>query len=199
MTSSFRIWLVMAALAAGLLVAACGGDDDKGDDGDGNGAAATVPADDEGDGATATDDGGGEDGGGDATAEPDGEGDGGVSSGGDAFEGVPVPEGADEQSSGTLSGSEIPFLDPSGEMDPEAYGTIELKVYSVDSSPADVLDFYRDELSDWEEVFVFGGGTGDEEGGFGIWTRDDGAQAMWVATSASAGGTDLTLMVGTQE
>ncbi len=46
MTSSLRLWLLVAALLAGALAVACGGNGDDGDDGDSGEPAPTVPAGD---------------------------------------------------------------------------------------------------------------------------------------------------------
>ncbi len=194
MVTSTRAWLVIIALFAGLLVVACGGDDngDKNGNGEEPAATATVGDEDTGDGngmeeATATEEG--------DTADENGNGDGGGASLGD----IPVPSGADETGSGSFSSSDIPFFVPGDEVDPEAFTSIEYKEYDVDDSPEAVIDFYRDELSDWDEVWVFSGGDGEDSGGFGVWTTDGGRTAVWVGTSALDGGTDLIVIVGTQE
>jgi hypothetical protein len=187
MLNSARIWLVAAALLAGLLMAACGGGD-NGDNGNGEEPAATATAGD-------MDNGGGAE----ATVPASDEGNGGSDGGGEAFADVPVPSGADETGSGSFSSSDIPFFVPGDEVDPEAYTSIDYKEYDSSDSPEDIIAFYKDELSDWDEVFVFSGGDAGDEGGFGVWTRDDGREAVWVGASISDGTTDLILIVGAQE
>lgn len=196
MVTSTRVWLVIIALFAGLLVVACGGDDNGDEDGNGGEPAATATVGDEdaddgnGNGmeeATDTEDG--------DAADENGDGNGDGESLGD----IPVPSGADETGSGSFSGSDIPFFAPGDEIDPEAFGSVEYREYEVDSSPEEVMDFYRDALSDWDEVWVFTGGDAEDEGGFGIWTTDGGQAAVWIGVSTLDGGTDLIVIVGAQE
>ncbi len=186
MASSWRWWLVIAALLGAMMLAACGGDD-EGTNGNGptdEGVATTQPAD------GAVEDGNGEE-------DGDG-GNGGVDAGGDAFDDVPVPGGADETGSGQWSGS-IPGLIPGQGPDVGEYESIEFKEYEVDDSPSDVIDFYQDEMGGWEEIMVISGGADDEEGGFGMWMRNDGDEFISVGVSASDGGTDLVIIRGSTD
>jgi len=189
MVNSMRIWLVVAALLAALLMAACGGGDGDNGDADGDEPTATVPAGDED-----TDEG-------DATATEEVEGDegGDGNGGGEAFGDIPIPSGADETGSGSFTSSDIPFFVPGDEVDPEAFSNIEYREYETDASPEEVMDFYRDELGDWDEVFVFSGGDAEDEGGFGVWTRDGGRAVVWIGVSTLDGATDLIVIVGAQE
>lgn len=186
MSSLLRLWLVVVALLAGALLAACDGNGDNGDDGDQ--PTATMPVEDgeaDEDQPTAT-----------MPAE-DGEADqdGGVAAGGDAFEDVPLPAGAKETQTLTMSGSELPFLIPPGaDVDAEALGDVTMIVYEVEGSPGDVIAFYKDHRDGWEEVF----GASTDEAGVLIWTRDGGDRAVWIVTSegSEAGTTELSLVEG---
>jgi hypothetical protein len=181
MASSFRLGLVIVALLAGSLAFACGGGGNGDDDDDGEQPTATAEVEDQ---DADEDEDAGEDDGGDAGAE--------------AFGDIPIPAGASETSSGSWSGS-IPFAVPNADVDPEAFTAIEFKQYDVDDSPEDVIAFFQDELDGWDEVFVFSGGAAGEEGGFGVWTRDDGRAAVWVAASIVDDATELLVILGTQE
>lgn len=186
MASSWRWWLVIAALLGAMMLAACGGDD-EGTNGNGptdEGVATTQPAD----GAVENGDG-----------EEDGNGgDGGVEAGGDAFDNVPVPSGARETGSGQWSGS-VPGIVPGQGAEPGDYSSIQYKEYEVDGSPGDIIDFFQNELDGWDEAFVFSGGEEGDEGGVGVWTRDDGAEAVWVTASSSDGGSDLVIIHGSSD
>ena len=184
MASTLRLLLVVGALLAGTLAAACGGDD-NGDNGDADQPTATEQLD----GDTTPADG-------DQTPTGDGDGNG---DGGSSFGDLPLPSGADETSSGSFSSSDIPFFVPDEEFDAEAFTNLEYKQYSVDGSPAEAIDFYKEELGDWEEVFVFSGGAEGDEGGFGVWTRDGGTTAVWIGASILDDGTDLIVILGTAD
>lgn len=124
--------------------------------------------------------------------------DGDVDAGGEAFDDVRVPAGADETGSGEWSGT-IPGLVPGQGADPGDYTSIEFKEYEVDDSPSDIVEFFRKELKDWDEGFVFSGGEEGDEGGVGIWTRDDDQVAVWILVSSSNGGSDLVVIRGSTD
>jgi hypothetical protein len=176
--------LVLAVLTfGGLLAAAC----EEEEDGDSSptateGTDGGTPVDGEtpavgetpGDGAEPTDDGGG---------------------GSGSFDDIPVPDGATESESGTFSADQIPFVDPGGNVDPGAYSNIEWRTYDVDMNSEAVLDFYESELSDWDEVFKLDSGPG----AFGIWSRNNGDEVLWVGTTDLGEGTELLLIHGTAD
>ncbi len=178
MMGSLRLWIVVWALLASALLVACGGGGNGGDD---NGTTdqpeATAPIDDE-----------------DADDEGDADDDESVDSG-DGFGDVPVPAGADETGSGSFSGN-LPFMIPGGDVDPDAFTTLEFKEYEVDQSPEEVIDFYRDEMDGWDEVFVFSGGSDGDESGVGVWVRDEGQTAVFVSAARDDGTTVLTVIRG---
>lgn len=196
MAVSWRWWVVVPVILGGMLLAACGGD------GDDEEASDTGPSED---GVVATeqadegmmDEEPSDDDMMDEESMDDGDG-GDMGAGGDAFEDVPVPSGADEVSSGEWSGS-IPGAVPGIGADPETFTSVEFKEYEVDASPSDVINFYRDNLSGWNEEMALSTGSGDEEGGFGVWTRDDGQKALWITAGTSDGATDLIVLVGATE
>ena len=178
MVRSLRLWLVMVALLTSALAFACGDGN-----GDGGGSAeeptATAPAAG-GDNTPAT-----------SEDTPVGDTDTG------AFSDVPVPSGAEETDSGTFTGA-IPFAVPSGDIDQDAFTTLEFKEYTLGGTPEEAVQFYRDGLDGWDEVYVFTGGASGSEGGFGVWTRDDGQTALWIGASDVAGETQLVVILGTQ-
>ncbi|MEX1254709.1 MAG: hypothetical protein WEE64_10245, partial [Dehalococcoidia bacterium] len=163
------------------------------------------PHGDDGGNATATEEATSEDGGdGDADATDtleDGEedpteedGDGGSSGSSD----VPLPDGANEESSLTYSGSQLPFPIPSESgVDASTFGELTVKTYTVDGSPEDIVDFYKDNQGDWEEAY----GVTTSEGGLLLWTMDDGQQAAWIVTAPGSedGTTSLTVASGHAE
>jgi len=174
-----RLWMILAVALGSVLVFACGGDskDDTGDEP--TTAAATS------DGSSPTDDG--------SSPTDDGSSD----NGDGAFGDIPVPDGADEIDSGTFSGAQFPVIDPSGSVDASTFSDIEYKTYETSDSAESVIEFYSDELSGWDEVYKFSAGSGDAgAGGFGIWTRNDGNQALWVTASEADGTTTVTVLLG---
>ncbi len=181
MIGSLRLWIVVWALLASALLVACNGGSDNG--GDDNGITeqpeATAPIDDED---------------ADADDEGDADDDEAVDSV-DGFDDVPVPSGADEIGSGSFSGN-LPFGIPGGDVDPEAFTTLEFKEYEVDQSPEEVIDFYRDEMDGWDETFVFSGGSDGDEAGVGVWVRDEGQTAIFVSAARDNGTTVLTVIRG---
>ena len=165
-------WLAIPFLVLGLALAACGGGDEEEKEGQ---PTPTATVEEE------------------ATLQEE------VEAGpGEAFADVPVPGDADETASGSWSGS-LPFAVPSEDIDPEQYSTIEYKEYKVDASPQEVMNFYRDKMDGWDEVFFFTGGEAGEEGGVGAWTRDGGRTAVWVAANQADGESDLFIMLGTSD
>lgn len=180
----FAVLLAVALLFA-LLAAACDGDGDEGETpqaGDTPAAAETPPAN-----------------GGDETPEvgetPEADGDEDVEAGGEAFEDIPLPDGADEVESVTISGSTLPFFVPAeAGVDAESFGELTMKEYEVDASPADVMEFYQDSRGDWDEAFS----VATDEGGLLIWTKGDGDRAVWISAGegSDAGTTALVILYG---
>lgn len=179
MIGSLRLWLVVWAIVASALLVACGGDSDNGGD---DGGTTEQPE------ATAPIDGGDAQDGGDAD-------DGESADSGDGFGDVPVPAGADETGSGSFSGN-LPFLIPGGDIDPGAFTTLEFKEYEVDQSPEEVINFYRDAMDDWDEVFDFSGGSDGDQTAVGIWARNEGQTAVFVTATRDDGTTVLTIVRG---
>ncbi len=175
MKDLWRLSLAAACvLALGLFVAAC--DDGGGDTTDTPTVEAT--SEDGGGGATDTPE---------ATEEEDGN--------GSAAADLPLPDGADEQSSLTASGTSLPFFVPSDAgVDASTYGEVTVKTYTVDGSPGDIIDFYKENQGDWEEAFAIT----TSEGGTLVWTREDARQAAWIIATEGddAGTTSLTVANG---
>jgi hypothetical protein len=191
MKSLWRLLLVTAVVMFGAaFVVAC--DDDGGDGGDEPTATTEEEATDEGDDDEATDTPEDE---GDATEE-DGDGDGG-GSGATSIDDLPEPDDAEETASGSWSGT-VPFFDPSGSVDADAYGQLDYKEYDTGMSSEEVIDFYKDAFSDWDEVYVLTGGAAGEAGGFGIWTTNDSDTVAWIGTSEGSDTTTVTVIVGSK-
>lgn len=184
MKNLWRLWLVVGVLALGAFVVAC---DDGGDGGD---ATATEEATTE----ATSDDGGGAD----ATDTPEDSSNPTDDSGGSGSSDVPLPDGANEESSFTYSGSQLPFPVPSESgVDASTYGEVTVKTYTVDGTPEDIVNFYKDNQGDWEEVY----GVTTADGGLLLWTMEDGQQAAWIVTAAGSdeGTTSLTVATGHAE
>lgn len=174
--------LVVVAVALFTIVAACG---DDGEDGStSTPQASETPSDGRTPEATATPQ--GSDGNGDGAAD-------------EAFGDVPVPSGASETESGNFNGSIPGFVPGAGGLDQEGFSSLQFKSYELDDSPADILDFYRERMDDWDEAFTFGGGVDGEEGSLGLWTREDGDIALWVVASRDNGTTELVVVLGSTE
>ncbi|MEX2160160.1 MAG: hypothetical protein WEB04_12235 [Dehalococcoidia bacterium] len=185
MFKSMRLWFMLLIIVGGLGIAACGSDDkdDKDKDPTATAAAGVTPAD----GDSTPVDGGN---------TPDDSGNGGGDGNGDGALGdIPVPDGASEVDSGTFSGGQFPVVDPSGEIDASAYGDIEFKTYETSDSAESVVDFYSGELSGWDEVYKFS----SSGVAIGIWTRDDGNQALWVSAAEAEGTTTVAAWVGSTD
>lgn len=182
--------LLMISLLALLAAMACGGDGDgdQTSQADETPEAGETPEADGGDGG---DDGDGN--GGDGADGDDGGGD--VGADGEAFGDVPLPDGADETSSLTVSGSSLPFVVPPGtDVDAEAFGDMTMKTYDVSGSAGDVIDFYKDRRGDWDEVIA----VSADDGGLLLWTRDDGERVVWISVGEGIdpGTTSLVIIVG---
>ena len=179
------VLLLAIALFAGL--AACSSSDkkDKTPEAGDTPAAEQSPADggDNGDGddVTPADSGDGGDDGGD-----------GVDAGGDAFDDVPLPDGADELSELTISGSQFPLFVPTeAGVDAEAFGDVTVREYSVDSSAEDVINFFKDNQGDWDEAYALT----SSDGGLVIWASDDGKRAVWISAGEGSGGSGTASLV----
>jgi len=183
MAVSWRWLLVIPVVLAGMLLAACGDDgDEPSAPGPADEGVATVePAED-----------------GIVDEEPTDEDGAEVEAGGDVFDDVPAPAGAREMESGEWSGS-IPGLVPGIGAEPGDFTTIEFQQLEVDDSPSDVIEFYKDNLEGWNEEFVFSGGADGDEGGIGVWTRDDGRVAVWITAGRSDGVTEVVIIRGTAD
>jgi hypothetical protein len=105
---------------------------------------------------------------------------------------IPVPEGATEDGSGTYTADQIPFVDPGGTIDPGALANIQWRTYDVSQNSDAVLDFYQNELTDWDEIYVLSTGPAK----FGIWSRSDNDEVLWVGTTDVGQGTELILIHG---
>jgi hypothetical protein len=182
-----RMAVVVLAIALFALFAACSSSDDKGKTPE----AGDTPASEQ----SPTDGGDGGDGGDDVTPTDSGDGDGGDGgggSGGDAFSDVPLPEGAEEQSEITISGSQFPLFVPTeAGVDAEAFGDVTVRDYTVGSSPGDVVDFYKDNQGDWDEAYAIT----SSDGGLIIWASDDGKRAVWISAGEGTGGSDTASLV----
>lgn len=181
MFKSIRLWFMLLIILGGLGIAACGSDnkDDKDKDPTATAAAGVTPDD----GGTTPEDGGN-------TPDDSGNGD-----GAGAFGDIPVPDGADETDSGTFSGAQVPFIDPSGSVDASTFGDIQYKTYETSDSAESVINFYSDELSGWDEVYK----SSAAGAGAGLWTRNDGNRVLSVSASEADGTTTVLVYVGSAD
>jgi hypothetical protein len=183
MRNLWRLWLVVGVLALGAFAVACD------DDGDGGGDATATEE------ATTED---GDNGDADATDTPEDGSDATDDSGSSGSADVPLPDGAAEESSFTYSGSQLPFAVPSESgVDASTFGEVTVKSYTVDGTPEDIVNFYKDNQGDWEEAYALT----TSDGGLLLWTMEDGQQAAWIVTAAGSdeGTTSLTVATGHAE
>jgi hypothetical protein len=186
-----RLLLIMLTMVAGVgLAIACGGDDDGGGDKDTptaeatSGDEATTAATDE---ATSAGD--------EATSEATSDGGG---SSGSSFEDIPVPDGATQTFSGEFGEGAVPI--PAGDLDSSAYGNLKYATYTLDQSADDVLQFYKDELGDWEELGTFSGGAAGAIGAYGAWSKDNQDVVLWIGVSDNGqGGSELAVYYGEKQ
>ncbi len=147
----------------------------------------------DGDGTTPTTEATTEEGNGDPTVEPTS--DGSDDSGAGSFDDVPLPEGAEERDSGSFTSDQIPNAD----FDTGAFTTIEYREYNVDGTPEELLAFYSGELSDWTEVYKLDVEATGGAVAFGVWTRNDGAEALWAGASPDGESPQLVLILATSD
>ncbi len=177
--------LVIVVLALGL--AACGGGDDEGDDGNGgdngDGAAATKTAEaektDTPEVAETQEP--------EKTEEPSGGGGGGAN-----LSDLPVYPGADK--TGDWSGSDAPIPPIGGDVDLEDWDESAWATYETNDEWDTVADWYRGKMSDggwkeegWSDV-SFGGGAA-----WGSFTKNDGDNAAWVFVSGYEDNTQIVI------
>jgi len=103
----------------------------------------------------------------------------------EAFPGVPLPEGARELGTGTISAAQAPV--PVGsDINTRELSDVTIKVLEVNTSPADVIQFYEDHRDGWEKE----ASEAVENGMFLIWSRDGGQRVIWIfANSGTTAGT----------
>lgn len=102
---------------------------------------------------------------------------------GEAFPGVPLPEGAEEVFARTFSpppawGAFPGNLVLGAGVDPERYSKATKKEYNVPAPPEEVLQFYREHRDGWDEVWRHLGRFG-LDGDF-VWTQDGGARVVYI-------------------
>ena len=182
--------LIALMLALGAALVACGGGD-KSDKGQ---AQPTVEQQDNQDGqdqqeeptAKATQEK-------QATAKSGSSGDSGGSIGD-----VPVYPGADEKTSGEWSGSEAAIPALGSGVDAASYTKVQYAMYETSDSASEVLDWYKDKMSDWKDEGSISGGSEGSAGGFASWTKDDGKEAAWISVGEDSGTTTLGIFFGSQ-
>jgi hypothetical protein len=172
------VFVLTAVIAAAFLVlaVACGGDDEEGP------AAGETPAVGETPAAAETPE---ETPAGEAGELPD----------------IPAYPGATEVSTGTLTGAggfPIPMLGDSG-IDPEDYGSVQYTTYQTSDSSGDVVDFYKDEFSDWTEEWSFNLEQAGENGEIVVWSKDGGDFAAWMAATEDEGTTSVVVAMGASQ
>jgi hypothetical protein len=180
-------FLVIVAFVTGMAFIACGGGDD---DKDNDKPAATKVVENDNEDAGVDDNAA-------PTKEPTAKKNSG-GSGGD-FAGVPVYPGADETMKGEWSGAEamVPGVGLRG-ADPADFDTVKYGMYESDDSPEDVFLWYKDNMGDWNEDWVFARSGSIGGGGMSVWSKDDGKSAAWILVSEDSGKTSLTIMSASQ-
>ena len=110
---------------------------------------------------------------------------------------LPVYPGATKISSSEFSGSQAGGILGSG-ADASDFTKVQLVMYETSDGAEQVLDWYKDKMSDWDQAGTFS--SGDESGamGYAAWTKDDGTVAAWISVAEGDGTTTLNLMYGTQ-
>jgi hypothetical protein len=180
--------LVIVVLALGL--AACGGGDDEGDDGNGgdngDGAAATKTAEAE---KTDTPEVAETE---EPTQEPQKTEEPSGGGGGATLNDIPVYPGADK--TGDWSGDDVPLPLFGGDVDIEDWQESAWATYETGDSVEDVADFYKGKMPDngWEEEGWFDISFG-EGAAWGNFTRDGGDSAAWVFASGTDGKTQIVI------
>jgi hypothetical protein len=111
---------------------------------------------------------------------------------------VPVYPGADKKASGEWSGSEAPIPALGSGVDAGSYAKVQYAMYETSDSAQNVLDWYKDKMSDWKDEGSFSGGSEGGVGGFAAWTKDDGKEAAWISVSEDSGTTTLGIFFGSQ-
>jgi hypothetical protein len=182
-----RSWiclLVVAAVVAGGAMVACGGGSDK------EKATPTVQQQQEegstpaAEATTAKS----------ATSTPKSSGGSSAGSIGD----VPVYPGATKITSGEWSGSEGSIPAIGSDLNAGDYTNVQYAMYESNDSPQDILDWYKDKMSDWKDEGSFSGGSGSDMGAFAAWSSDDGKVAAWITVGTSDDTTSLGIWVGSQ-
>ena len=183
MKKTLAFLLVALTLVAGAAFVACGGGDDKKENGDKTTPVAEETKQTDGEDTPAAKE--------TPAVKETKEADGGDSGG--SLASVPVYPGADEVMTGESSGDEalIPTIgggENSADFDKVKYG-----IYETDDSPDKVFEWYKDKMSGWKEERVLA--TSGEEGAasIGIWSKDDGKTFAWIMTGADSGKTSLTI------
>jgi hypothetical protein len=185
MKLSLRFVLLLTAIIAAaflVLAAACGGGGEKGPAAGETPAAGQTPAA----GETST-----------AGETPE------TTPAGQAGElpSIPTYPGATEVSSGTLTGAggfPIPALGDSG-IDPEEYGAVRYTTYQTSDSSGKVVDFYKDEFSDWKEEWSFNMEQAGQKGEMVVWSKGGGDFAAWMAATEDEGTTSVVVAVGARQ
>jgi len=180
--------LVALTLVAGAAFVACGGGDDKKENGDKTTPVAEETKETDGEDTPAAKE--------TPAVKETKEADGGDSGG--SLASVPIYPGADEVMTGEWSGDEalIPAIG-NGE-NPADFEKVKYGIYETDDSPDKVFEWYKDKMSGWKEEWVFATSGEQGAGGIGVWSKDDGKTAAWIMVGEDSGKTSLTVMTGSQ-
>jgi len=111
---------------------------------------------------------------------------------------VPIYPGAKETDKGEWSGSEAIIPSMGSDVDAGNYTKVQYGMYETEDAAGDVFDWYKDKMGDWKEEGTFSSGSGDSAGAFGVWTKDDGKEAVWITISEDSGTTTLAIFYGSQ-
>lgn len=121
-----------------------------------------------------------------ATSAPSGAGQAGASQ---AFADVPLPSGAQEVAGASQFNQMLAGMLAGGGLDPNSFTSISGKVYTVNSPPRQVFDFFAANMRGWTNEAQSFQSPGLEQGGVGFWSRDGRNRIVWiVVTDRSAEG-----------
>lgn len=111
---------------------------------------------------------------------------------------VPVYPGAKKTTSGEWSGSEAMIPAIGSDVNAGDYTKVQYAMYETGDGAQDVFDWYKGKMSGWDDRGSFSGGSEGSVGAFGVWTKNDGKEAVWITIGEESGTTTLGIFLGTQ-
>ncbi len=115
-----------------------------------------------------------------ATTAPSGAGQAGA---GQAFADVPLPSGAQEVGGAAQFNQMLAGMLAGGGLDPNSFTSVSGKVYTVNTPPRQVFDFFAASMRGWTSEAQSFQTPGFEQGGVGFWSRDGGNRIVWIVVA----------------